>query len=137
MLEPAADPPPDLLPMPLPIAPFLPRVLVASWQPWPQHPHASPMMAWFRRGNLRVSMSVAVWDASRERWLHVCCSRPDCVPAYNELRAVKDQFIGADREAIQKFPRAREHVNYAPYALHLWSNLDRDVTPDFRVAGIV
>lgn len=121
--------------VPLAIEPYLPKVLLASWQQNFSHPNASWHMAWFVRGGLRVSISCAEFKG--KRWLHVCASRKDCMPTWPELREIKRQFIGAEREAIQKFPRESEYVNYAVNALHLWSCLDEDVTPDFRVMGMI
>lgn len=69
------------------------------------------------------------------RWMHVSCSRPNRLPSWEELRLVKDTFIGRDRNALQILPRQEEYVNIHPYVLHLWHCLDGDGLPDFRVRG--
>jgi hypothetical protein len=83
---------------------------------------------------LMVICSATVYGDGK-RWMHVSCSTPSRLPTWDELRLVKDTFIGRDRVALQVLPRAAEHVNIHPYVLHLWSCLDGDVTPDFRIAG--
>jgi len=56
-----------------------------------------------------------------EKWLHVSVSRTDRLPSWEDLKAVKDRFIGRDREAIQVIPRSRDFVNVHPFCLHLWA----------------
>lgn len=70
-------------------------------------------------------------------WLHVSASYADHLPAYAELKMVKDVFIGEDRKAIQVFPPKSEHYNLHDYCLHLWHCMDGDPVPDFRRAGMI
>lgn len=84
-----------------------------------------------RTNALRVLCSARV-ERDGKRWMHVSCSTPTRLPTWDELRLVKDTFIGRDRLALQLLPRQAEYVNDHPYTLHLWSCLDGDVTPDFR-----
>lgn len=83
---------------------------------------------------LRVLCAARV-EADGKRWMHVSCSRPNRLPSWEELKLVKDTFIGRERKAIQVLPPEAEHVNIHPYALHLFSCLDDDPLPDFRVDG--
>ena len=85
---------------------------------------------------LRVICSARV-EADGKRWMHVSCSTPTRLPTWDELRLVKDTFIGRDRPALQLLPRQSEYVNIHPHVLHLWSCLDGDPTPDFRIQGTV
>jgi hypothetical protein len=87
---------------------------------------------------LRVISSVAR-DTSQDnrRWQHVSLSRPDRLPTNNDTMNVKQLFIGLERKAIQVLPKASEHCNDHPYCLHLWSCLDGDRLPDFRINGQV
>jgi hypothetical protein len=92
---------------------------------------------------LKVLAEVAQYRG--DLWLHVSVSSGwkvtstsstlhhpnDSLPTWEQLCAVKDVFIGRDREAIQKFPRAAEYVNDRQ-VLHLWHLIGRDLTPDFR-----
>lgn len=68
-------------------------------------------------------------------WLHVSFSR-DRMPDYSDITFIKQQFFGDHFKAIMVFPAKNEHVNIHPNCLHLWSNLESDILPDFRVAGI-
>lgn len=85
---------------------------------------------------LRVICSARL-EADGKRWMHVSCSRQDRLPDWQDLRLVKDTFIGRDRLAIQVLPRASEYVNCHPRVLHLWSCLDSDPCPDFRHEGMI
>jgi hypothetical protein len=69
------------------------------------------------------------------RWLHVSCSRRDRLPDWADLRLIKHTFIGDDRVALQVLPREHDYVNIAPRCMHLWSCLDGEPVPDFRVHG--
>jgi hypothetical protein len=89
-----------------------------------------------------INIDLAVICSAREeadgkRWMHVSCSRPSRMPDWEDLRLVKDTFIGRDRKAIQVLPAQSEYVNLHPYCLHLWSCMDGDTLPDFRVGGLV
>lgn len=88
-----------------------------------------------------VRKLVVICSASVEkdgkRWMHVSCSRPSSLPTWEDLRLVKDTFIGRDKKAIQVLPPEAEYVNLHPNVLHLWSCLDGDGLPDFRKEGQV
>lgn len=83
---------------------------------------------------LHVICSAAV-ERDGRRWMHVSCSRRNRLPSWEELRLVKDTFIGPDRRALQILPPQSEYVNLHPNVLHLWSCLDSDGLPDFRKDG--
>lgn len=55
------------------------------------------------------------------KYLHVSCSYPDRLPSWDDLKSVKDTFIGEDREAFQVLPRKKDYVNLHPYCLHVWA----------------
>ena len=99
----------------------------------------------FRRGNIQVLVSV-----SREEdgniWIHVSlCGRrgPDTtwgrqpptsyfLPSQEDLKRVKNDFIGDDRWAYQVFPDEANYINQNPYVLHLYALLEnRNALPDF------
>lgn len=56
-----------------------------------------------------------------KKYLHVSCSFADHLPTWDDLKMVKETFIGDDRVAYQVFPRKEEYVNVMQYCLHLWS----------------
>ncbi len=64
-----------------------------------------------------------------EFWYHVSFSRKDRIPSWEDMRLVKDLFIGRDKLAIQIFPREQEYVNFHPHTLHLWRRADGDTLP--------
>lgn len=74
-------------------------------------------------------------ESDGRRWMHVSCSRRNRLPSWEELRMVKDAFIGRERRAIQVLPPDSEYVNTHSFVLHLWSCLDVEVLPDFRRSG--
>ena len=109
----------------------LPRVLPASYQ---QMDRTVDGVAYVRRDGLSVIVSVAR-ELDGKRWLHVSCARAKQLPSWQDLRDLKDLFIGAERTALQVLPPANKHVNIHPFCLHLFSCLDGDVTPDFTGGG--
>ena len=70
-------------------------------------------------------------ESDGRRWAHVSLSRKHKMPSYEDIKLVKDLFIGPDREAYQVFPAANKHVNIHKYCLHLWTCLDGPALPDF------
>jgi hypothetical protein len=89
----------------------------------------------FRRGNLQVIYSVLRYDDGNI-WVHVSmCRRTGrhfCLPNFDELKRVKEDFIGADRWAYQVFPSESDYVNQNPYVLHLYARFDgAPALPDF------
>ncbi len=71
-------------------------------------------------------------------WLHVSVSRKSRLPSWEDLRYVKDEFIGKDKKAMQVLPPQAEYVNIHDYVLHLWHCIDGDPLPDFtRGTGMI
>jgi hypothetical protein len=112
---------------------LLPRVLPAGWQL-----HNDPVRGvWYSSGDgLRVIMTAAE-ERDGKRWMHVSFSRANRLPSWDDLRKVKDIFIGRERLAVQVLPKARDYVNHHPHTLHLWSCLEGDPVPDFRRNGMI
>lgn len=109
----------------------LPRVLPVGWR----HPAGQPDNCFQSIvHSLAVFLSVERHSDSR-RWLHVSVSHRDRIPSWDELRSIKDLFIGRDKKAIQVLPPESEYVNHCPRCLHLWCCLDGDGLPDFRRHG--
>lgn len=88
--------------------------------------------AWTKIGDdLMVLCSQSV-EADGRMWFHVSMSRPTRLPTWQDVRRVKDAFIGKDQKAVQVFPPQSEYVNIHPHVLHLFHCMDGDVLPDFR-----
>ncbi len=125
------DAPPEFRPMPWAFMQNMERTF--GIKPDPRgHPRN-----WMRRDGLSVLVSVARQPEDGRCWLHVSATRPDRIPSYEDLCLVKRVFVGADRQALQIFPRAERHVSLHNYCLHLWCCLDGDGLPDFGAHGTI
>ena len=71
-------------------------------------------------GGLRVMLTTDVMQDG-SRWLHVSVSRETKLPSWDDLKTVKDEFVGRANEAIQVLPADRDYVNLHQFCLHLWS----------------
>lgn len=79
-------------------------------------------------------------EADGKRWLHVSCAHRNRIPSWDDLKEVKETFIGKDKVALQVLPSEDKYVNVNPYCLHLWHCVDGDVVPDFtsgRLKGML
>lgn len=75
-------------------------------------------------------------------WHHVSVTvNAQRVPSYEEMAFVKEQFIGAEREAYSVWAPKDRHVSIHDYCLHLWHCLSLaagpkgEVLPNFAVVG--
>lgn len=82
------------------------------------------------KDGLRLFISLELHE-KEEKWLHVSVSRRDRNPSWEDLKEVKDAFIGPDKVAVQVLPRAKDYINIHEFCFHLWHCLDRDVVPNF------
>ena len=82
---------------------------------------------------LMVILEVECVDG--ELWAHLSASNMQAqrVPTWAELRWCKEYFLG-DRKAVVVLPPRAEYVNINPHVLHLYTCLERDPLPDFRMA---
>lgn len=102
--------------------------------------HHAPSGGWFRRGTLQAGFSVARYGDGRI-WLHVsACGRTGkkdfYIPSWDEMKRVKNDFLGADRWAYSVLPDERHYVNHHPCVLHLFALMDRadpPALPDFTL----
>lgn len=86
-----------------------------------------------------------MWHPHDDRfWLHVSAVGRSTtfppvavLPTWDQLREIKQTFIGDERRAYQVLPRASEYVNLHPATLHLWCCLTEDVIPDFADRGSI
>lgn len=90
------------------------------------------------RDRLCVIASAAHYNQDNREWLHVSMSRENRVPSYEDMKRVKEIFIGNDKSAIQVFPKVSDHVNIHPFCLHLWCPLTGPQPwPDFGEGGTI
>lgn len=79
-------------------------------------------------------------EADGRRWHHVSLSRAGRLPTWDDLKVVRNLFIGEDDECYQVLPPRARYVNRHNFCLHLWRCLDVPegaVLPDFRHDGEV
>jgi hypothetical protein len=102
---------------------FFPSVLSSRWK---RIGTAAGNSGWLyeERSGLRVIAS-AEQHPDGKRWIHVSVSRQDRLPSWDELVAVKELFIGAEREAVQFLPPRSQWVNMHDNCLHIWHSLER------------
>lgn len=72
---------------------------------------------------LLVLVSVATKNYGH-KVLHVSLSRRSRLPSWEDVKRVKDAFIGPEREAYHVLPKQSDYINLMPYCLHLWSELE-------------
>ena len=92
----------------------------------------------FKRGNVQVLFSVHRYDDGRI-WLHVSAcvrlgAREFDLPAWEDLKRVKNDFIGPDRWAYQVLPPTKDYVNDHACVLHLFALATGEpALPDFTM----
>jgi len=67
-------------------------------------------------------------------WLHVSCAKSDSLPTWEDLKEVKNIFIGKNKKSVQILPNEKQYINIHKYCLHLY-NTDDDGLPDFTHEG--
>lgn len=102
-------------------------------------PETHPMDGARAAFNGKTSLIFSCGKHDGSWWLHVSIAHPEKIPSYTELADVKRIFVGKDRQALQIFPAASEHVNIHPRALHLWCCLEPkgDGLPHFGREGTI
>jgi len=113
-------------------------ILPPSWSESPPFDLGHPChgIKCFRR-NDGLNVLFSYFDMDGKPWLHVSMSRHKRIPSYEDMLAVKNIFVGNDRQAIQVFPRTEKHLNINEYVLHLWCGLEGDGLPDFGRYGVI
>lgn len=105
-------------------------VLPPTWRNVPS-PHPETQRA-YRKDLAQLFVIVGEECHSGEWWIHLSISGLLRLPTWGEINEAKNLFIGRDAKAIQIFPPDREKINIHLYCLHLWSNLESEILPDFR-----
>jgi len=100
--------------------PKLRRTIPNDWKIGPGMPEMPGSIWATHASGLRILMSTDVMDDG-SRWLHVACSRTNRIPNWEELKLVKDAFIGRAHEAIHVLPKDEDFINLRPHCMHLWS----------------
>ena len=112
---------------------FLPRIVPAPWRVVSEGDDGAMYVMPNRHASVIVSVAR---EQDGRLWLHASMGRPDRLPTWDELAAMKAWAIGTDRYAYQVIPPASKHVNIHPNVLHLWAPLEGDLPlPDFTHGG--
>lgn len=83
-----------------------------------------------KRRNLGVIVSASK-EKDNKIWWHISLSRKGgWLPDWNDVKVVKDCFVGTDKTAVIVLPPLSEYVNLNEVH-HIWHCLEGDVTPDF------
>lgn len=111
----------------------LPRVLPFGWTKLsPLSFNGQMIQPFIYRDGLKVLVSVEAQFPDKSVWHHISFSYPNKLPNWEDLRAVKQLFMGKDKLAIQILPREDlpgEYMNVHPNCLHLYRRLDGDTLP--------
>ena len=83
----------------------------------------------FRRDDGMMSVIESIEPHENTYWQHVSVARPDRYPTWEEIKFVKDVFIGTDKAAVMILPEQKFFVNYHPNCFHLFHRLDGDTVP--------
>lgn len=54
-------------------------------------------------------------------FIHVSTAHPHRLPSWEELKKVKDEFIGENVAAYHVLPAKKDFVNVHNFCLHLWA----------------
>jgi hypothetical protein len=106
---------------------MFPRVLPAGWRRAPNSNH------FFSGDGLLIIASAEL--IAGERWWHVSLARPNRLPSWDDIRKVKDVFVGRQNTAVSVLPSEDNYVNHHNFCLHIWRCLDREIVPDMRRLG--
>jgi hypothetical protein len=90
---------------------------------------------WVRLDKVKLLVLLSAECVDGELWAHLSVSaqEPKRIPTWRELTWCKNYFLGEHRKAVQVLPARAEYVNIHPHVLNLYSPLERDPLPDFRV----
>jgi len=84
---------------------------------------------WCPSRNQFIICSIAK-EKDGKKWLHVSLSGKKRIQ-YEDLKDIKDLFIGPDKYAIMIFPPKDKYVNIHPNCFHLFHCIDGHALPEF------
>lgn len=74
----------------------------------------------WRNPSTKMSVIASVDHTPHGVLLHVSIARPDRIPSWSEIKAVRDYFFPSNVDVMMVLPRAEDYVNIHNYAMHLW-----------------
>ena len=84
--------------------------------------------AW-RKGNLRILFSPKEHHGEGGYWKHLSISHHARYPTWDEILDARYSFFGESEEVVQILPPRGEYVNLSKNCFHLWSPINKRVTP--------
>lgn len=110
-----------------------PLILPGNWDElpvpsWYQKKMGVPV-ACYIRDDLQLKVIMTEEPHEGTKWLHVSVSNEKHFPTWEEIRFVKDTFIGKDKCAVMILPEQEFYVNLHKNCFHLYHRLDGDTCP--------
>lgn len=88
---------------------------------WKELP-SLPMGRVFRRETSSLTVLSSLDRMSNDSFvLHISVSRKSRLPSWEDLKCVKNVFMGRDVDAFHVIPKASDHVNLHNYTMHIWT----------------
>lgn len=90
----------------------------------------------YRKGSLQVIVSASK-ESDGHEWIHLSATQrfgknKFALPSWEDLKELKNVFIGEQRYAYIVYPDSAHYVNIHAFVLHLWARMDGvNVLPDF------
>ena len=116
---------------------YAPAVLPVGWRKSFNPPPFQDQHVYESGHGLKVIFTADNLAGDGKIWLHVSLSRRSRIPTYEDMKEVKEIFVGRNRQALQIFPPESQHVNIHPYCLHLWCAIEGDGLPEFAKSGSI
>lgn len=110
-----------------------PLILPGDWKELPVPRQYRDMMGTpvsiYTRNDGQLRVIVTEEPHKETKWLHVSVSNEKRYPTWEEIRYVKDLFIGKDRDAVMILPEEKYYLNLHKNCFHLYHRLDGDTVP--------
>ena len=104
-----------------------PLILPSNWKEGPLPGSlAGAEGASYARDDGAVSVIATREPHEGTTWLHISLARRDRYPTWEEIRFIKDLFVGRDKDAVMILPHEVDYINIHKNCFHLYHRLDGD-----------
>jgi len=106
---------------------LLPRIQYPGW--FREREHEGRMLRMLSR-NVEMAFFTSTDDLrvmltlEEGGWLHMSVSRPDVLPTWDELKMVKQLWLGEPLSQYKSFHQKEHWLNFHEYTLHLFCRVD-------------
>lgn len=83
----------------------------------------------FYNGAFAFADGLFVICSNGDGWEHVSVSRKSRCPSYEDMTRIKELFWDEEDCVMQLMVPKSEHVNFHPYALHMWRPINGQEIP--------